>query len=310
MTIPASFAARVMIARRLRFLPPRAFATVHHALFQGELTTLRRPRTYSQLLAAKNLGPQPPLVHLTADKYAVRAHVADRIGAEHLIPLHQVVERAEDLDLAARTGPYVIKGTHGCDMTLLVRDPAAADHEALRGTVRRWLATDFYRAGWRETPYRGLQPRAVVEEFLGDGVTPPADYKFFVFHGEPTMVVVDQDRFTSHTSTLLHPDWCPFAISGRFAQADALPPRPASYARMLEIAGTLGADFEFARVDLYDVDGHVWFGEITHNPGGGLVRLRPREFDRALGDLWRDRVPVPERFVRRPDPQLAQPATG
>lgn len=134
---------------------------------------------------------------------------------------------------------------------------------------------------------------------IGDGTKPPADYKFFVFHGEPAMVVVDQDRFTAHTSTMLHPDWVPFRISGRFSQADALPEKPASYERMLEIARALGKDFTFCRVDLYDVDGHVYFGEITHNPGGGLVRLRPRAFDRALGNLWRNGTPIPEKFIQR-----------
>ena len=108
-----SFDARVMLSRRLRFLPHRAFAIAHHALFQGELTTFRRPRTWSQLLAKKNLDDQPELVHVTADKYAVREHVAERIGAEHLIPLIQVVERPEDLDLEAPAGPYVVKGTDG-----------------------------------------------------------------------------------------------------------------------------------------------------------------------------------------------------
>ena len=274
----------------------------HHAMFQGELTTFRRPRTYAQMLAKKNLAEQSPLVHLTADKYAVREHVAARIGAQHLIPLLQVVSRAGDLDLESLDEPYVVKGAHGCDMTILVREPASADLAAIRSTVARWLDTDFFRHGWRETPYRGLPRRAVVERFIGDGETPPADYKFFVFHGEPAMVVVDQGRFTDHVSTMLHPDWCPYDISGRFAQARQPPPKPASYDRMLEIARTLGADFEFARIDLYDVEGHVYFGEITHNPGGGLVRLRPRSFDRALGDLWRYGTPVPERFVRRPQP--------
>jgi hypothetical protein len=83
--------ARVLLARRLRVLPRRAFAVTLHALFQGELTTLRRPRTYSQLAAARNAGPPEPLVSRTADKYAVRAHVADRIGEEHLVPLLQVL---------------------------------------------------------------------------------------------------------------------------------------------------------------------------------------------------------------------------
>jgi hypothetical protein len=274
------------------------FASAMHALFQGEVTALRRPRTYTQLLAAKNLRQQPPLVHRTADKYAVRRHVAERVGEQYLIPLLQVVDDADDLDLDALRGPCVIKATHGCAMTLLVPDPAVLDHGFVRATVRGWLDTDFYRAGWRESPYRGLPRRVVVEEFIGDGRTPPTDYKFFVFHGQPAMVVVDQDRFSRHTSTLLTPDWRELAVTGRFDSAATPPPRPAGHAEMLEVAQKLGTDFDFVRVDLYDVDGRIYFGELTHNPGGGLVRLQPREFDRALGELWRFGMPLGDRFVR------------
>ena len=288
--------ARVLFARRLRLLPDRPFALAKHALFQGELTTLRAPRTWSQLLAAKNLEPQPELVHRTSDKVAVREYVAERIGERYLVPLHQVVSDAADLDFDTIPGPYVVKGAHGCDMTVLVPDPAAADRAGIRETVREWLRTDFYRAGWREAPYRGLPRRAVVEQFLGDG-TAPTDYKFFCFHGEPAMVVVDQDRFTGHTSTMLTPEWRPFAVSGRFGAAERLPNQPGRYGEMLEIARALSTEFPFCRIDLYNVDGSVRFGEITHNPGGGLVRLRPREFDRALGDLWREGTPIPARFV-------------
>ena len=108
------------------------------------------------------------------------------------------------------------------------------------------------------------------------------------------MVVVDQDRFSAHTSTLLHPDWHAFAVEGgKFDTADELPAQPPNYAEMVEVAQRLAADFAFARIDLYNVDGRIYFGEITHNPGGGLVRLRPRAFDRALGELWRNRHPDP-----------------
>jgi TupA-like ATPgrasp len=294
-----SFAHRVLFARRLRFLPRRPFAIALHALFQGELSTLRHPVGYAQMAAAKNLGPQNPLVYTTADKYAVRAYVAQRIGREHLIPLIQLVTRPEEIGFEQLRDPCVIKGTHGCDMTILLPAGAPRDLRAIRSTVRRWLATDFGRTGWKEAPYRGLPRRAVVEQFLGDGLTPPSDYKFFMFHGEPGMVVVDQDRFSNHTSTLMTPDWHAFDVENRYAGADALPERPASLEKMTEIARALSVDFEFARIDLYDVDGHVYFGEITHYPGGGLVRLQPREFDRALGALWRDGTPIPEKFIRR-----------
>ena len=165
--------------------------------------------------------------------------------------------------------------------------------------VARWLKTDFFKTGWREAPYKGLPRRAVVERFIGERGRPPSDYKFFVFHGKVGMVVVDQDRFSGHTSTLLTPDWRELAVTGRFDSAAVLPQRPPGYAEMLEVAQKLGTDFEFVRVDLYDVDGRVYFGELTHNPGGGLVRLQPREFDRALGELWRFGMPLADRFVRR-----------
>jgi hypothetical protein len=252
------------------------------------------------MAAAKNLASQNPLVRQTADKYSVRAYVADTIGEEYLIPLIQVVSHQDDLDMAALTGPCVIKGTHGCDMTILLPEGAPRNERAIRATVARWLATDFYRTGWREAPYRGLPRRAVVERFIGEGGVPPSDYKFFVFHGKVGMVVVDQDRFSAHTSTLLHPDWHAFAVEGTFDAADDLPAQPSNYAEMIEVAERLAVDFTFARIDLYNVDGRIYFGEITHYPGGGIVRLRPRAFDHALGELWRVGTPIPECFIRRP----------
>lgn len=288
--------ARAIVARRFRFLPPRAFATVMHLAFQGRVPSLRHPETFTDLLAAQNLAGPDPLVSLTADKYAVRAYVAAAVGERYLVPLRQVVGHASELDAAALEPPCVVKATHGYDMTLLLRRGEPVDVERVRATVGHWLATDFHRAGWRERPYRDLQPRVVVEEFVGDGVHAPPDYKFSVFGGRVGMIQVDEGRFTDRTSTVFDPDWHEIGAEQPFPRAAVLPAPPGPLAEMVAVAEQLGVDFPFARVDLYDDAGTVRFGEITHYPGGGVSTFGPRALDRALGELWRHGTPLPDSF--------------
>ncbi len=291
---------QAVLARRFRFLPPRAFAIVMHLVFQGELSTLRHPESFAELLAAKNLRPQDPLVPLTADKYAVRSYVADKVGERYLIPLLQVVDRAEDLDDAVLAQPCVVKATHGCDMTMLLPDAGAPDRAEVEKTVRRWLATDFHRSGWREAPYRGLPRRTVVESYIGDAAGPPPDVKFYMFHGHVGMVQIDHGRFGDRTSNLVDERWRELGVHETFPAAPLTPPPPERLDEMIAVAQALSTDFEFARIDLYDTGGRVLFGEITHYPGGGVASYRPRAFNRAVGELWRHGTPLPDRFVRRP----------
>jgi hypothetical protein len=288
---------RIQVARQLRFLPPRAFAVALRRVVGGETPDLRRPRSFTELLAAKNLGPQDPLVHLTTDKYAVREHVAGRVGPQYLIPLRQVVDRPEALDDAALAGPCVVKATHGCEMTLLL-PRGTRDRAPVEAAVRRWLATDFSTV-WKESAYRGLPRRAVVEEYIGDASGPPPDVKFYVFHGEVGMIQVDGDRFGERTSNLVDPRWRELRVEHRYRPAPVLPEPPEHLAEMTEVARALGKDFPFARVDLYEARGRVWFGEITHYPGGGIATYGPPAFDRAVGRLWRTGEPLGEEFLVR-----------
>ncbi len=181
-------------------------------------------------------------------------------------------------------------------MTLLLPRGGAVDLDRVRATAARWLATAFHRAGWRERPYRGLTPRVIVEDFVGDGLHAPPDYKFSMFHGRIGMVQVDEGRFTDRTSTVLDADWHEIGAEQPFPHAPVLPARPGPFTEMTEVAQKLAADFPFVRVDLYDDGGRVRFGELTHYPGGGVSTFGPRELDRALGELWRRGTPLPTRF--------------
>jgi len=178
-------------------------------------------------------------------------------------------------------------------MTLVLPRDRPVDTERVGATVARWLATDFHRTGWRESPYRGITQRVVVEDFLGDGVTPPPDHKLYMFHGRLGLVQVDEGRFGRHTSALLDPGWNVLDVDQAVPRPDSAPTPPPAWAEMVSVAETLSADFPMARIDLYDIDGRVYFGEITHFPGGGVATYRPPAFNRAVGDLWRHGTPIP-----------------
>jgi hypothetical protein len=286
---------RAVLARRFRFLPRRMFSVVLHAIYHHELMALRDPQTFTQLLSVQNMKAADPLISLTTDKYTAREYITERVGEQHLVPLVQVVDAVEDLDIDNLPIPCVLKATHGYAMNLFLSDDYPIDKDEIRTTIKRWLNTDFYRS-WKERPYVGLTPRCVVEEFLGDGPDAPHDYKFHMFNGKLGLLQVHEGRFSEHRVFSFDGDLNRLAIRGIYPA----PPRPfelpSNYEQMLEIAEKLSAEFECVRIDLYSIKGHTYVGEMTHNPGGCVETWNPKSFDLALGDFWRNGAPIPEEF--------------
>jgi hypothetical protein len=161
--------------------------------------------------------------------------------------------------------------------------------------MQGWLQTNWY---WfnKEWSYRHIPPRIVVEELLDENGNSPTDYKFFVFWGKVRLVQVDVERFTRHQRNLFDENWRSLAVVSRFPRPDTIPRMPSRFIEMKAIAERLAQEIEFARVDLYQCGERIVFGEITHYPDGGSVVYQPREFDRALGDVWGCGRPLPEHF--------------
>lgn len=285
-----------VIMRLVRMLPALPFSALMYARYHRRLSLFRNPRNYSELVNHKKLYKHDPLLTLTADKYSVRQYVANKVGEEYLIPMQQVVERAEDLDTHAFKGRVVIKGTHGCNMTMAVDASQPFDRDVIVETGRRWLKEDWYHE-WKEWAYKNITPRLIVEDFIGVDGQPPADYKFHVFNQRVAMVQLDTERFTQHRSTLFTPDWKRLNVGVSFELEDYIPPRPNNLKDMVALAEELSEDFDHVRVDLYNVNGRIYFGELTHYPGAASVAFDPPEFDDALGELWRNGTPIPKKFI-------------
>ena len=249
------------------------------------------PRTLNEKLNWMKLHVRDPRQKIAADKYAVRAHVAAKVGAQYLIPLIRKCDRAEEIRFAELPAAFVLKTNHGSGQNWIVRDKAREDERAVVRQFREWLATSHYAAS-REWPYKDMKPAIVVEELLLDEKGQiPSDFKFHCFGGKVATIQVDLDRETAHRRNFYDLDWQlqPFVWTEWVGDKPAWPngravERPAALAEMVRVAETLAADFPYARIDLFYCGGKVYFGEITFYHGGAFERFDPPEFDRFFGD--------------------------
>lgn len=256
----------------------------------GKYPDLKNPRTYPEKLQWMKLYYNDPLYARCADKYLVREYVESK-GLGHILnEMYGVYESPEEIDLSALPDKFVIKATHGCKWNFICRDKAAEaaiwkDNKLLFG---QWLRED-YSVVSRELHYTYIRPRLIAEKFIEDDKSVDlTDYKIFCFHGEPKLVQVVRDRVSGNTRNYYDPEWNPLPI--RHADHDAAPEveaKPDNLEEMMDVARKLSEDFTHVRVDLYNINGKIYFGELTMTSAGGWAKLEPEWVGQWMGDMWR-----------------------
>jgi hypothetical protein len=245
-----------------------------------------KPKTFTQKLSYKIVFDRRPLLVTFADKLLAREYVRQKVGSDILVDLLAVGSSPEDIDFNQLPQRFVLKTNHGSGYVRIVKDKAREDEAELRRLCRGWLSQN-YGTLTGEWVYTSITPKIMVESFLAaDNGDAASDYKFFVFNGKVFMVQVDVDRFIEHRNAVFTPEWKRIQVSYLCPTVEGPVARPACLERMLQIAECLGAETDFVRVDLYEVDGRVYFGELTNFPWGGGMQFEPREFDAWLGAQW------------------------
>ena len=239
------------------------------------------PKAYSEKVAAARLL-DPPYEHL-ADKVKVKAWVADRIGAEYLIPTLWSGKSLPPREERNWPLPFVIKANNGSGGHIFVEDDP--DWPAIEERVEALLACDYGKQT-HEYFYSRIDPMIMVEPKIGNGVL-PIDYKYFTFGGRVPLFTVTTERHLGRKETFFYPD-------GRRAKVDMGQPHdpnvgeraPKESLDMIPIVERLAEGLPFARVDFYFEDGKALFGEMTLMCGAGLIRVNPPEVDFDLGKAW------------------------
>ena len=247
---------------------------------------LSNPKDLSEKILWLTLNRMTPLHGMCTDKIGVRRFVAERVGTEVLIPLLQVIDNVEDVRpdrIDAET--FVIKASHDNGSTFICHDRREFRWDCVRSALKQRLRKNFYKRA-RERQYRNIVPRILVEQLIenSDG-SKPMEYKVLCIAGKPVLIQVNMRSGQSLEQAFFDLEWNRLHISRQAPVYRDPIRRPERLSDILSIAAKLAREFEFVRVDLYESDGHLWFGETTFTPAAGLVRFSPPEFERHLGDM-------------------------
>ena len=282
---------RFKILEMLKWIPDSWMLPVQYKIKLGRWPNMKTPKRWTEKLQLYKMYYRNPALPRCVDKYEVRNYIEEKGLSEHLVQLYGVWGNANDIDFDNLPKSFILKTTDGGggETVLLVRDKTKEDYDFIRKKINSWLGRKNVNAG-REWAYTGIKKSQIIaEELLINKNNPDAgieDFKILCFNGEPKYIIVDKDRYIDHKRNFYTTNWDRKYVTTDHEQFENEYPKPDNLDKMLEIARRLSEDFPFVRVDLYNVDGKIYFGELTFYPWTGYVQFTPDEFDFELGDYF------------------------
>lgn len=268
----ANFFKRVK--KILKFLPDKQYIKLYFELHLHRKLDLNNPKTLNEKLQWMKFNYRFPLQTVVSDKILVRKYVEEKIGSTYLIPCYGVWDNVDDIGFNNLPDKFVLKCNHDSGGIVICRDKEKLNINRAKRKLRRSLKINFYYIG-REYQYKNIKPRILCEQYISDGNYVPIDYKIYCFNGVPDSILVCTDRFSGDANkasyNFFDEDWnfLPYNNGDSIDDSPNIK-KPENLKEMLDIARKLSEDFIFARIDLYDINGSIYFGEITLSPNSGF----------------------------------------
>ena len=271
---------------KLKWMDDKTYLKLFYRGAMGKKLDLKDPKTYNEKLQWLKLYDRNPEYSKMVDKYEAKLYVAEKIGEEYIIPTFGVWDNFDEIDFDKLPNQFVLKCTHDCGGLVICKDKSKLDINEAREKINNCLKKEYFW-GSREWPYRAVKPRIIAEAYMEDEKTGELrDYKFFSFDGEAKVMFIASERQKEGAETkfdFFDMDYNHLPFTNGHPNADVLPEKPATFEKMAELAGKLSVGIPQVRVDFYDVNGHIYFGELTFSHWGGIVPFDPEEWDSIMG---------------------------
>ena len=267
----------------------RAYLAILYRHLMGKPLHLDPPVTLNEKIQWLKLYNRRPEYHCLVDKYEVRNYIAEKLGNQYLIPLLGVWDNAKDIDFDSLLDRFVLKCSHDSGGVLVCRDKNQLNISKVRTRFSKLLKRKYY-LNTREWVYTSVRPRIIAEQYMTDDNEKDelTDYKFNCFNGRVECVMVCTARSTGNPNYYFFDrDWqfLRYNLSNENAPAEFTLPKPATLDEMFDIASKLSAGIPHIRIDLYECNGRVYFGEMTFYPKSGFDSDYIPNIDRLFGEL-------------------------
>lgn len=257
----------------------------------GKEIHLDSPQTFNEKLQWLKLHDRKPEYTTMVDKYAVKMYVADIIGEKYIIPTLGVWNHFDEINFDKLPNQFVLKCTHDSGGIVICKDKNKLDLKSAKKKIEKSLKQNYYWSG-REWPYKDVKPRIIAEEYMIDeSGYELKDYKFFCFNGEPKMMFIATDRGSDTKFDFYDMEFNHLPFTNGHPNANKQIKKPKNYSTMLALSAKLSFGIPHVRVDFYNINGKIYFGELTFFHWSGLVPFEPEEWDYKLGS-W---LKLPER---------------
>lgn len=268
----------------LGFLSDKCYLSLYYKVKLGKKLNLTNPKTFTEKLQWLKLYDRKPIYTTMVDKYEAKKYVADIIGEKHVIRLLGVWEKFEDIDFELLPERFVLKCTHDSGGLVICRDKRTFDMSIAKKKINKSLKRNYFLVG-REWPYKNVHPRIIAEEYIentsGEELK---DYKFFCFNGVPKIMYIANDIGADPRTDFFDMDFNHLDLHFKDPNADVCPSKPAQFEKMKELAVVLSKGIPQVRVDFYESNGEIFFGEFTFFHSGGFFDVHPDEWSERIGD--------------------------
>lgn len=268
-----------------KLLPDKLYLELMFQARMGKKCNLEDPKSYNEKLNWLKLHDRNNKYTMLADKYAVREYIKKTIGEDYLIPMLGIWNRVEDIDINELPEQFVLKCTHDSESVIICKNKEEFDWKKAKIKLNKALKTNFYYAG-REWIYKNIPPRIIAEQYMEDNRDRELrDYKFFCFNGEPKAMFIATDRMAGKTKfDYFDVNFNHLDLIQHYPNALEIPRKPERFEEMLELSKLLSKDIPHVRVDFYEINGKVYFGELTFYHFGGFMPFEPESWDMVFGD--------------------------